>query len=237
MSVDKILSDAPAIHGEGADIITYGLHEAALRFIEAQVGPQSRTLETGSGFSTLTFAARGANHTVVVPNAFEVDRIREYAQAHDIALDSVTFVTEPSERALPGMTLESLDLVLIDGSHSFPQTFIDWFYTAPALKIGGWLLVDDIHIWTGRVLRDFLAAEPEWQLVDELAGRIATFRKTRESDPDRVWFEQRYVVRKSGLRGPSQLRMAYSMARRRRFSLLASELRQGVERRLGRQKA
>lgn len=234
MSVDKILSDAPAIHGEGADIITYGLHEAALRFIEAQVGPQSRTLETGSGFSTLTFAARGANHTVVVPNAFEVDRIREYAQAHDIALDSVTFVTEPSERALPGMTLESLDLVLIDGSHSFPQTFIDWFYTAEALKVGGWLLIDDVHIWTGRVLRDFLASEPEWFVTDELAGRTAVVRKVGQVDPDRVWTEQAYVVRKSGLKGPSQARMAYSMAKRGRLGQLKDELVSGAKRRLGR---
>jgi hypothetical protein len=47
--------------------------------------------------------------------------------------------------------LDPLDLVLVDGSHSFPQVFfIDWFYTAGALKIGGHLLVDDVHVWTGR---------------------------------------------------------------------------------------
>jgi hypothetical protein len=51
-------------------------------------------------------------------------------------------------------------------SHSFPQVFIEWFYTASALKVGGHLLVDDVHVWTGHVLRDFLLDEPEWTKID-----------------------------------------------------------------------
>ena len=50
----------------------------------------------------------------------------------------------------PTLELDALDLVLIDGSHSFPQVFIDWYYTQSALKVGGALLVDDVHIWTGK---------------------------------------------------------------------------------------
>ena len=39
------------------------------------------------------------------------------------------------------------------------------------------MVIDDVHLWTGKVLRDFLRSEPEWQLEEEWDGRTAAFRK------------------------------------------------------------
>ncbi len=214
-TVDRLLSEQPAIHGDAgaSDLLTHGLTPGALRFIEQTVRPGHRTLETGAGYSTIVFAAAGATHTCVVPNPPEVERLSAYLESSGIGADAVTFRVEPSERVLPTLGPEPLDLVLIDGSHSFPQVFIDWFYVADKLAVGGHLIVDDVHVWTGQVLRDFLIAEPEWTKVEEYGGRTTVFRKDAEVDPDRVWNEQPYVMRRSRPTVLGRGRMAVSMLR------------------------
>lgn len=235
-TLHDVLRDQPAIHGDAGatDLITYGLLEEALQFLDRTVRPGDRTLETGSGFSTIVFALKGARHVCIVPNQPEVDRILAYCAERGIATDELRFVVEPSERVLPGLESEPLDLVLIDGSHSFPQVFIDWFYVAPALKIGGHLLVDDAHVWTGGVLRDFLASEPEWEMVDELGGRTAIFRKVAEVDPDKLWTKQAYVVKHSHLGLISMARMSLSMVRHGHISDLGGHARNAIRTRVKR---
>ena len=71
--------------------------------------------------------------------------------------------------------------MLIDGSHAFPAPFIDWLYTASALKVGGHLIVDDTQLWTGHVLKQFLDEEAGWALRHAYAGRSAVFVKERGS--------------------------------------------------------
>jgi hypothetical protein len=231
LTLQQLLEDAPAIHGgAGDDLITHGLLVDALEFIDRELPPGSRTLETGSGYSTILFAMKGAQHTCVVPNQPEIDRILAYCEQRSIDSSGLTFCVKPSERVLPTLDTGRLDLVLIDGSHSFPQVFIDWFYTAEALNVGGHLLVDDVHVWTGRVLRDFLAAEPEWTVVDELGGRTAIFRKIGEVDPDRLWSDQRYVLKKTGLGVPTVARQSISMLRHGQAGELAARVK-GVARR------
>ncbi len=236
MSLQQLLDDAPAIHGEagGDDLITHGLLVGALEFIDRVVQPGSRTLETGSGYSTILFAMKGAQHTCIVPNQPEIDRILAYCEQQSIDTSNLTFQAKPSERVLPTLDTGPLDLVLIDGSHSFPQVFIDWFYVAEALQVGGHMLVDDVHLWTGRVLRDFLAAEPEWQIVDELGGRTAIVRKVGEVDPDRVWNEQPYVLKKTHLGAPTMARQSVSMVRHGHADELAARVREVARRRFNR---
>jgi hypothetical protein len=236
VSLQQLLDDAPAIHGEagGDDLITHGLLVGALEFIDRVVRPGSRTLETGSGYSTILFAMKGAHHTCIVPNQPEIDRILAYCEQQSINTSNLTFQAKPSERVLPTLDTGPLDLVLIDGSHSFPQVFIDWFYVAEALQVGGHMLVDDVHLWTGRVLRDFLAAEPEWRIVDELGGRTAIVRKVGEVDPDRVWNEQPYVLKKTHLGAPTMARQSVSMVRHGHADELAARVREVARRRFNR---
>ena len=236
MTLDQLLADAPAIHGgsDGNELLTHGLLEEALRLLDREVRPGSRTLETGSGYSTILFAMKGAEHTCIVPNQPEVDRIRAYCESRQIDTSRLTFHVQGSERVLPGLDVGTLDAVLIDGSHSFPQVFIDWFYTGHALAIGGLLLVDDVHVWTGRVLRDFLAAEPEWTLADELGGRTAVFRKVAQTDPDRLWTDQPYVLKKTHLGAQVVARQSVSMLRHGHAKDLATRVAVVAKRRLKR---
>ena len=63
------------------------------------------------------------------------------------------------------------------------------------------------------MLRDFLVAEPEWELLDELGGRTAILRKTAQTDPDRLWSDQPYVLRNSHLGARMMARQSLSMLR------------------------
>jgi len=227
-----LLADPPLIHREDDGSPTvWGLLPEVLRFLEATVEAGHRTLETGSGLSTIVFAMQGAHHTCIVPNVAETERLLAYCRRVGVATDGLTFVTEPSERVLPGRELEALDLVLIDGSHSFPQAFIDWFYTSTALRVGGVVIVDDTYIWTGRVLRDFLLSEPEWELVEDWFGRAAAIRKTSSTDPDKVWTAQRYVAKRSLMGYRARARLAATMVRRGAFADLRALARRALSER------
>lgn len=225
---DELLVSRPNFH----NIYTCNLVPDALRFIERNVRPEHRTLETGAGFSTITFAATGSSHTTIVHAQSEVDRIRAYCEQHDISHAQVTFIVGWTERTLPGLELSELDLILLDGSHAFPGVFIEWFYTAEALKVGGHLILDDIHLWTGRTLRDFLRGSPGWEQLDEFRGRTALFRKTGETQLNKDWGEQPYVYKKSlGVGGlPIKVRQAVSMLRHGQARALLEEAGQAVRR-------
>jgi predicted O-methyltransferase YrrM len=214
-----LLRDAPQFHlDEGLRPRSLQASAAVLETIAAAVRPGWRTLETGAGLSTVVFALGGAQHVCITPAAAEVEKIRDYCASRGIALDRVTFHVERSELVLPRLALPELDLVLIDGGHGFPTPFLDWFHGAERLRVGGLLVVDDIQLWTGRVLRDFLVEEPGWALRDEFAMRAAVFEKTARSPALPEWFAQPFVRRRSHPAGTlgHAVRKLWGLIRRRR---------------------
>lgn len=212
-NLDGVLADPPALHGA----TTYSLVPGALRWIDSLPRPL-RTLETGCGLSTIVFALRGDDHVCITPDGSEPDAVQRYCTAQGIDLGRVTFQVQPSELVLPTLDIAPRDLVLIDGSHAFPQVFIDYFYAARRLAVGGTLIIDDVHLWTGNVLRGFLHSEPEWELATEWDGRTAAFRKVAELTY-RDWFEQPFVLGRS-TPWRARARMTASMVRNRDFATL-----------------
>jgi predicted O-methyltransferase YrrM len=190
--LESLLDTCPAVHGS----VTYGIQRDTLRFLDQNVTNGSRTLETGSGLSTLLFAYKNALHTSVTPWKLESLRIKRHCSECGIPTERLTFAMGSSDEILPKL-LDSgpLDLVLIDGGHGFPMPFVDWLYCAPRLIIGGILVIDDTHLWTGAILRDFLLLESEWKLEASFARGVA-FRKIREFR-NKEWNEQRYVLERS----------------------------------------
>jgi hypothetical protein len=182
-------------HAEGS--CAHGLDTTALRFLESAVRIGHRTLETGSGRSTIVFAARAASHICVAPDGERAEQVRRYCRSKGIPLAHVRFVVDRPEEALPRLEPTPLDLVLLDGSHSFPQLFIDWSYAGRRLMEGGHLVIDDVHLWTGRVLMDFCKAEPGWTFLTLLGGRTAVFRRSPGGDMHREWTRQPYVAERS----------------------------------------
>jgi Methyltransferase domain len=120
-------------------------------------------------------------------------------------MDHVTFHCGRSDEVLPGLDPSPLDFVLIDGGHGFPVPFIDWWYAGQRLRAGGLVVVDDTHLWTGRILARFLQEEPNWELVETLPMRSVVFRRTSDGPAGlQEWNRQPFVSRRSyvgGFRG------------------------------------
>ncbi|MCU0526945.1 MAG: tetratricopeptide repeat protein [Elainella sp. Prado103] len=197
MRVEMLLKHPPKLHEVFGQLGSLGLSKSVLEFLHQQVQPGWRTLETGSGISTLLFALKGAEHHCIVPDAALVERLQSYSRHQQIPIDRVTFHIARSETALPQLQLTDLDLILIDGRHAFPSPFIDWYYMSNFLKVGGLCIVDDTQLWTGDVLQQFLRLEAEWELIADLpieSPNSAVFRKLAEGSHDKWWLEQPYAL-------------------------------------------
>ena len=188
-----LVSQKLLIHN--ARSITWHIHSVLARFLDDYVEPAHVTLETGSGLSTLVILRKGvARHIAVAPAADEFVVIREYSEQNGISTAALEAVTANSQEYLPIADLPPLDLVLIDGDHAFPSPFIDWYYTADRLAIGGLMIVDDIQLVTGRLLADFMDADPKWDRVLYEPSRFAVYRKIGHPIHDGLWLKQPYVA-------------------------------------------
>src|SRR5919107_3804753 len=94
MNLTELLNNPPKLHLGGST--SWGLAREVLTFIDGHVDEHSRTLETGAGLSTILFAMKGAEHICVMPDEEIVDRIRRFAEEHQISLQKVTFIIKKS---------------------------------------------------------------------------------------------------------------------------------------------
>jgi hypothetical protein len=189
--LDELERLPPDWHGAG--MITV----AALRAIARQApGGVSRSAETGSGRSTLLLSNLSSDHV-----AFSVDAGGSLSRVKASPLlrrETVRFVEGPSQLTVPQFRFEGpLDLVLLDGSHSYPGPDIDYFNLYPELATGGLLILDDIHIPMIKSMFRFLKEEAMFILV-EVASNTAFFRRTTAPTFERLhgnWYEQGYNAR------------------------------------------
>jgi hypothetical protein len=145
------------------------------------------TLETGAGSSTIVFAAAGAEHEAVTPDAEEEGRIRGACDRLGVDSSSVTFRIGPSHEVLPALPPRDLDLVLVDGAHGFPYPILDWWFLAPRLRVGGLMLLDDAYMPPVRVVVDALRAQPGWEVAAAIGHRTVAVRKVSEELPHWDW--------------------------------------------------
>jgi predicted O-methyltransferase YrrM len=192
VSFTDLLTHKPFIHGGRS--ITWHIHPALATFLDDYVQPAHVTLETGSGFRTLVILRKGvARHIAIAPEPDEFAVIREYSAENGVSTEILEAVAMNSQQYLPVAELPLFDLVLIDGDHAFPSPFIDWYYTADRLAIGGLMIVDDIQLITGRLLTDFMDADPKWDRVLYEPSRGA-YRKVRHPIHEGHWPKQPYVA-------------------------------------------
>lgn len=225
MNLQDLLNNSPQLHKfESGELTSWKLSDEVLSFIDKHVDESSNTLETGAGISTILFGLKCTNHICIVPEQDLVDRITEYGSQHKIILNKITFKIAESEKILPFLKFNKLDLVLIDGRHAFPTPFIDWYYTSPILKVGGIMIIDDTHILTGHILRNFLLSEPEWQLQESFSSKTAIFIKLKEYSHSKMWTQQPYLMRSSYLITIAKIHKAFGIFRRGDFSTLIKKL-------------
>lgn len=220
MNVYDLITNPPKLHVYNNKLISHWmLAYDEILYLDRQLCENMNTIETGSGVSTILFAMKGTKHTCITPDVDEVSRIEAYCNENGISHKNINFIIEKSEYALPQLENRDYDLALIDGRHAFPTPFIDWFYIAGLLRVGGIVMIDDLHIWTCDLLKKFLLSEEGWKLIDE-THRAVVFTKHGDSARNKTWINQAFVLHRS--RATSRLALVcylLNLLNRREFSL------------------
>lgn len=165
LAIARVIGDPPQAHPQ-AEGGVWRTNTDCYEFLAQRVTPASRTLETGLGISTGLFAVWGTEHTCVVPDAGEVQRLQAWADERGIDRSRMTFEVGPSDRVLPRLEPTELDLVFVDGAHNWPMAIVDWYYAAGRLREGGVVVFDDVQLPQVRLgLFEFLQADPRWEPV------------------------------------------------------------------------
>jgi precorrin-6B methylase 2 len=150
-----------------------------------QRGPFRYSVETGCGGSTIVLSHASDHHIAFAIEG--TDRtITELRKQGDLRTESVIFVEGETKDTLPGYKFESeVDLALLDGPHAYPLPQIEFAYLFPRIRLGGWLVVDDIQIPSVHELFHFLGKESS-VVLEEVAVRTAFFRRIGaiEEGPD-----------------------------------------------------
>ena len=198
--LQHLVDEKPSLNVHGGNTHNWRMQRPILEWIAATICEDWTTLETGAGYTTTLFAASNCNHTTISPSAPEHQRIAQWCESHGVSANNINFIAEPSQNILPGLETGPLDLVLIDGAHAWPFPYLDWYYTAENLKVGGYMIVDDLNIMTGEHLFDFLKGEESagrWQL-EHVIDHTAVFTKMSEElfGPNE-WHSQPYLLDES----------------------------------------
>jgi len=148
-------------------------------------GPFRSSVETGCGGSTIVLSHASDRHTAFALEGKD-QTITELRKHSDLRTGNVTFVEGETKHTLPPYRFEGeLDLALLDGPHAYPLPQIEFSYLFPWIRLGGWLVVDDIQIPSVYELFDFLRKESSVAL-EEVVVRTAFFRRVGavERSPD-----------------------------------------------------
>ncbi len=180
----RILSDRPFLHRTRDDQPKDGGLNPPMgeRFIkELTALDRPRIAETGSGLSTLLFLSLDPGAVISISPAPDLhERIRAEGATRGIAMETLRFVDDRSETALPLLALVEgveLDAGFIDGNHGWPAVFVDFCYLNRMLRPGGLMFVDDIQIYAVAQLVCLLREQtPHYEFVG-IDSKMATFRK------------------------------------------------------------
>ncbi|MCH7962750.1 MAG: class I SAM-dependent methyltransferase [Bacteroidetes bacterium] len=146
----------------------------------------SKTLEIGCGYglSSLFICSAlqkrdNAKHTIIDPF--------QYKEYYGIGITNLkrtgcTFfelIEEPSEYALAKLTqtqTEALDLIFIDGWHTFDHIMLDLFYSNRLLKIGGYLIIDDCRLPSIAKAISYFSKYPAYKIHSQTNNSNLSFR-------------------------------------------------------------
>jgi predicted O-methyltransferase YrrM len=139
-----------------------------------------KTLEVGCayGLSSLHICQAlqdrsGASHTIIDPfqnTSWDGVGIKNLEEA---GVSFFELIEMKSEFALPRLLEDSeggFDFIFVDGWHTFDHTLIDCFYATRLLRVGGYLVIDDVVLPAVRRVVDFLSHYPCYEIARSLSA-------------------------------------------------------------------
>jgi len=119
-------------------------------------GPFRYSAETGCGGSTIVLSHASERHVAFAIEG-ENRTITGLRNRGDLRDGNVIFVEGETRDTLPGYRFEGdLDLALLDGPHAYPLPQLEFAYLFSRIRVGGWLVLDDLQIPSVHELFQFL---------------------------------------------------------------------------------
>jgi hypothetical protein len=136
-----------------------------------------RSIETGSGATTLLLSRLSPDHTVFALDDGNGSIMR--VKSSPLFNPSTTkFIEGPTQITLPKYSfVHPVQVAILDGPHAFPFPALEYYYIYPHLSTGALLVVDDIQIPSVYDFVRFLRADEMFELI-EIVHRTAFFRRT-----------------------------------------------------------
>jgi predicted O-methyltransferase YrrM len=141
----------------------------------------NNTLEVGMayGLSTLficqAHSDKGAGaHTAIDPHQSSGFRAIGLANIRKAGLDEhLSFHEAPSFEVLPALCRagETYDFAFIDGRHFFDYVLVDFFYIDKLLRVGGYVVFDDLWLPQVRKVVSFVLRNRSYELIKVVGGR------------------------------------------------------------------
>lgn len=148
----------------------------------------ARTLEIGCAFGlsslyicTATRERVGASHTIIDPYENRDWDGCGTKNLEEAGIGFFELIEEKSELALPRLlerNEEQFDLAFIDGFHTFDHTLVDCFYATRLLRVGGYLVVDDVAFPSVRRVVNFLKNYPCYRDIGSVGRERTEGQKT-----------------------------------------------------------
>lgn len=108
-----------------------------------------------------------------------------------------THIKLKSEVALPELMAknEKYDFIFIDGDHKFDGAFVDFYYAANLLEVGGSLVFHDLWMRALVLVRQYIRKNrPDLEEVKMGSSNMACFRKVAEDKRDGMVFTEFYTT-------------------------------------------
>jgi hypothetical protein len=184
--IDQLVADLPKLHFWSGEFSYGGFHASMILSIFYSVfenTPEAPVIvETGAGLSTLAFLAAQPSRLVTIsvdPDGGLERRLREWAAAKEFDVQPLEYINDFSELRLPAIAMGGLraDVCMMDGGHGWPTVFVDFCYLNMCLKQGGYLIIDDLHLYSVSQLVMLLKHQPGWTIHHKLGQKTIILRK------------------------------------------------------------
>ena len=114
-----------------------------------------------------------AAHTAIDPFQSSEFRGRGVENIRSAGFDFFRLIELPSEIALPRLLVDGTryDLAFIDGLHTADQTMVDFYYLDKLLRVGGFVVFDDVNSAAVNKIARYAATYPNYQMLATVGRR------------------------------------------------------------------